>query len=195
MAQTKPSTSRAHAAETKGARRLSAAARPDSPRSRDAINNPTSLESRYDPNLDSDNVILPTDVELDLGDIIAGDMTSIRTSGNTLKFVVDEKFMQDLLAISVSPGNEQDNPYAVVIVNNRTYEIPRGRTCRVPRFVVEALAHAKQSDYKTHRSLPGDPKHMRPIENVRFSYPFIVKKDPAGAKGAQWLTKVMNDPS
>ncbi len=150
--------------------------------------------NRYDPHADTDNIVLP-DNELDLGSIIEGDTSAMRRGGDLKRFIATEKFMHDLLAITVSPpSGDQENPYAIVTVNHKVYEIPRGRVCRVPRFVVEALAHAKQANYKTKRTSIGDASHMAPVEGHVFSYPFVVKHDPA-PEGGKWLQQVLNDPS
>ena len=141
-------------------------------------------------------IFLPEESTVDLAPILHGDMQAIRQSnGDLKKFVADEAFMNDLLMIQVNAPGENENPFAVVVVNNREFRIPRGRMVRVKRFVVEALAHAKQANFKTRRSLPGDPQHMATTETTVWSYPFGVIQDPKGIEGAKWLEKVMSDPN
>lgn len=140
------------------------------------------------------DIILPPE-EINLGETINGTLTAIRQEGGNFEKVIhDEEFYKDLLMIHVSAAGENENPYAVTVVNNRHFQIPRGRNVRVPRFVVEALAHAKQANFKTKRTYVGDPTHMAPIQSHVFSYPFSVIQDPRGVEGQKWLEKVLNDP-
>jgi len=178
------------AAEPKG---KAAAPAPAARRSTRAIDNPTSLPEQ--PVLHSDEIYIPNE-DVDIASEIQGTTHAIRAAGGDVEQVIrHEKWDHDLLLIRIAePGTEQEQQIAVTTVNNRVYEIPRGRPVRVPRFVVEALAHAKQANYKTHRSLPGDPRHMTPVRSTVFSYPFNVLRDPAGLQGEKWLRNVMNDP-
>jgi hypothetical protein len=141
------------------------------------------------------DIFLPDDKSVDLSPVLHGDMQAIRQTGDIKKFMHDEAFMHDLLLIQINHPGENENPYAVVVVNNREFRIPRGRQVRVKRFVVEALAHAKQASFKTKRSLPGSPDHMATQETHTFSYPFGVVTDPKGTEGFAWLEKVMSDPN
>lgn len=146
--------------------------------------------------IDTDDIQLPEDRAVDLAQTITGDLQSIKAGGGNIeKFMRDEAFMKDLLLITINPPGDNENPIAQVIVNNRSYDIPRGRMVRVPRFVVEALAHAKQASYRTKRTFIGDQNHMKPIEQHTWSFPFGVQQDPRGVAGQRWLEKVMSDPN
>lgn len=148
------------------------------------------------PEIDSDDILLPQDRMVDLAQTITGDLQSIRASGGDVrKYLEMEGFMNDLLLITLNPPGENENPIAQVIVNNRAYDIPRGRMVRVPRFVVEALAHAKQANFKTKRTFVGDSSHMKPIESSAWSFPFGVQNDPRGVAGLRWLEFKMNEPN
>lgn len=146
--------------------------------------------------METGDIQLPEDQMVDLAQTISGDMQAIRNNGGDLKkFIADEAFMRDLLLITINPPGDNDNPIAQVIVNNRAFDIPRGRMVRVPRFVVEALAHAKQASFRTKRTFVGDQSHMKPIESHTWSFPFGVQHDPRGVQGLKWLEKVMSDPN
>lgn len=155
---------------------------------------PVSFQDQM-PIADTDAIYLE-EREHDLTEIVTGDTASLRANGGDIEaYMAGEKFMCELLAITVPEGDEQAPLYAPIQVNNKTYRIPRGRMVRVPRFVVEALAHAKQANFKTQRAAPGDPSHMMTKESTVFSFPFHVKHDPSGVKGEAWLNKVLNDPA
>lgn len=158
-------------------------------RNRPAISSPRQIAG-------SDTIQLPEDRMVDIAQTITGDLQSIRNNnGNIGKFIADEAFMKELLLITINPPGDNENPIAQVIVNNRAYDIPRGRMVRVPRYVVEALAHAKQATFRTKRTFIGDQNHMKPIEQHTWSFPFGVQHDPSGAKGQQWFERVMSDPN
>jgi len=142
----------------------------------------------------TEDIVLPQDTIRDVAQTITGDLQSIKNNGgDVLEVFRTEAFMNQLLLITINPPGDNENPVAQVIVNNRQFDIPRGRMVRVPRYVVEALAHAKQASFKTRRTFVGDQSHMKPVESHNWSFPFGVQNDPAGMDGAKWLEKVMND--
>lgn len=171
-------------------------------RSRRAVDTPVRRPQR--PLAETEDIYLPGDNKVDLAQEIEGTMQSIKRTarGGTVdpnealrKLYANEEFMNQLLLIQLSAPGTNENPIAQVIVNNRQFDIPRDRPVRVRRYVVEALAHAKQANYQTKRSALGAADHMQTRETHVWSFPFSVFDDPSGLKGREWLNKVMSDPN
>ncbi len=68
----------------------------------------------------------------------------------------------------------------------------RNQIYSVPRFIVEALAHAKISTLRQVQD-PRNPMEMLNVVEHQFFYPFSVIRDE-NAKGAMWLERVLADP-
>lgn len=144
------------------------------------------------PVIESGNIAL-LEAEVDIGKAIKRVDHIKADDAETV--IVDEAFMHEKVVILISPpANESEPEQAQVSVNVRHYYIPRGRPVVVPRFVVEALAHAKQENFKMNAGNSNDPTSTRPVSNHLFSYPFMVSRDD-NPKGRAWLEKVMHDPS
>jgi hypothetical protein len=70
----------------------------------------------------------------------------------------------------------------------------RGKIYDVPRYIVEAAAHAKISALRQKPGPSGRPDDIVNEIKNSFSYPFEVLHDP-NPKGRAWLEKVLADPA
>lgn len=159
-----------------------------------ARNNPVNRPKRGD---HSGDIVLPDDQVHTMKAVIEGDIQALRTNGTDIKkFIADEAFMNELCQIEVSEAQtDRDPSHAVVVVNNREFRIPRGVPVWVRRYVVEALAHARQANFKQRRTFIGDTHHMETKETNHLSYPHVLLEDPSGTKGREWWRRVCNDPN
>ncbi len=137
------------------------------------------------------------------------------------KLAEDEAFMHEGLTIRIMEDNDANSSKAVEIsvqtggitgpMGPKTHEFPegtpgvggrggklykyvfeRGRTYQnIPRFIFEALAHAKMS---TMRQVPHPtrPMEMMSTTSHRYSYNFECMHDP-NPKGQAWRERVLRD--
>ncbi|MDA8260584.1 MAG: hypothetical protein M0Z99_33955 [Betaproteobacteria bacterium] len=75
------------------------------------------------------------------------------------------------------------------------YVFQRGKKYTVPRFVFEALAHAKMTTLKQIPH-PSDPMQMLQTNTHNFFYQFEMLRDSNSSPKAQaWREKVLQDPA
>lgn len=134
----------------------------------------------------------------------------------------DEKFMTELVEIQCLETSDQNAPKAVEITvqtggvtgpmrkdadgnwrpgvpgpggKKHTYVFQRGKKYTVPRFVYEALAHAKITTLKQIPH-PTNPMEMLQTNHNTFFYQFEMLRDPNPSPKAQaWREKVLSDPA
>src|SRR3990167_458236 len=107
-------------------------------------------------------------------------------------------FMQDMCEVVISTSDDPNaDPLPTIIVDNGAKRyiaaFVRGVPKFVPRYIVERLARMKKTDFGNRQvkdEETGELSYEHPETNT-WVYPFLVKTDPAGPKGRDWLTKVM----
>lgn len=121
------------------------------------------------------------------------------------KLMEDAKFMNEPVQIRFHETGDINAPKAVEIhvttrgadgktgVKHFKKVFPRGVNVVVPRYVVEAMAHSKETSL-TRVENPRDPMDVRHVNRNSFYYPFEVIRDD-NPKGRAWLDKVLADPA
>ena len=126
-------------------------------------------------------------------------LASIHSCGPINKKKMDELvFMQDMCEVVISTSDDPNaDPLPTIIVDNGAKRyiaaFVRGVPKFVPRYIVERLARMKKTDFGNKQvkdEETGELSYEHPETNT-WVYPFLVKTDPAGQKGRDWLTKVM----
>lgn len=104
-----------------------------------------------------------------------------------------EKFMAELVVISVHPTTDKNAPPSVPVGNNGLIVwLPRDRKIRIPRSYVERLAQSQELAFTTKRNPdPGADEGMVTHKTAASPFPFSVLQDPSGARGERWLRNVM----
>jgi hypothetical protein len=138
------------------------------------------------------------DVSVDLGRAREGGLSELEVPvGDLSSLMADEKFMHEKLTVYLAdPADENDFPFAVVGVNGVPKSYRRGDSHEMRRCEVEVLARSKIMRVKTVRRLaPDGSETMEPQVTYTPVYPFSVTRDPSGAKGVEWLKRIMAQPA
>lgn len=105
------------------------------------------------------------------------------------------QFMEDVLTVMVHDStNENDEPIPAVWNDGRAQYFIRGQQQEVKRKFVEVLARLKLTRYtqKLTKDALGNDTYIN-VPHTALRHPFSVIYDPAGAKGADWLKKVLKE--
>lgn len=172
----------------------------------------------------SHDVNLPAGAPFDIGTAVAGgpDIVVAPPNADIKSIVQDEKFMNELVEIRCLETSDPNAPKAVEITvqtggitgpmrkdengnmipgvpgpggKKHTYVFQRGLKYTVPRFVYEALAHAKMTTLK-QTPHPTQPMEMLQTQTNNFFYQFEMLRDSNTSPKAQaWREKVLSDPA
>lgn len=111
------------------------------------------------------------------------------------KIAADEKFMNELVTISIHTSPDENQPNHVIVNCNGTNQlIIRGVPIRVKRKYVEILARMKETKYRQSTPNPAAPDEIQMHSRSGQVYPFEVLEDP-NQKGRAWLNHVMAEPA
>jgi hypothetical protein len=140
-----------------------------------------------------------TDILVDVQKAMQGQRISSEIDvpvGNADEAIASAAFNHDILDVVFSqPRDKNDFKTARVGWNGVLYEYPRNNTvCKVPRGVVEILARSRLQNVETKlvKAEDGADQYV-PTINEAHTYPFSVIVDPRGAKGHQWLQKILHE--
>lgn len=129
--------------------------------------------------------------------IVPGAEAAEREWGKANDMAAAEKFMQDKLTLEVHTSTDPNAPpLAPVGVNGRLVWFVRGmRYKNVPRCYVEILARSQSRRFQKSEQVrdPSADVQMRTMSRQAHDYPFSVSHDPAGARGQQWLERVIRE--
>lgn len=116
---------------------------------------------------------------------------TVRENKDLRQLVTDEKFMNELLVINISPGQTEGDPPCVVLnVNGINQPVWRGEDTPVKRKYVEVLARMKQTSFSQRPQDMTNPERSNELLPRTFLvYPFHVVKDP-NPKGPPWLQAI-----
>lgn len=168
----------------------------------------------------SHDVDLPSSVPFNVGAAIQGGPDIVVVPADTiLKSVIeDEKFMHETMEIRCLETSDPNAPKAVEIavqtggitgpmgpngepgVPSRggqlhQYVFERGRKYTVPRFIFEALAHAKLTTLR-QTPHPTQPMEILQTQHHTFFYQFECLRDSnQSAKATAWRERVLADPA
>lgn len=150
------------------------------------------------------------------------DIEVVEADADFRKIAEDAAFMNELVQIRFLPSQDPNAPKLVELGVNTagatgkmrapTEDYPagkpgvaatggksvkkgfeRGRVYAIPRYLVEAAAHAKIQVLE-QSSHPRNPYEIVQTLRDSFLYPFEVINDP-NPKGRAWLDRVMSDPA
>lgn len=129
--------------------------------------------------------------------IVASAKEAEREWGKANDIGAADEFMRDRLTIEVHTSTDPNAPpMAPVGVNGRMVWFMRGmRYKNVPRAFVEILARSQSRRFQRSEQVrdPSADVQMRTMSRQAHDYPFSVLHDPRGARGEQWLARVIRE--
>lgn len=104
-------------------------------------------------------------------------------------------FMEERVTIHLhDPQDNNPEPIVPVGVNGKVLYLRRGETHTLPRKYIEVLARARRVNYRSQEAVAADGSRTMVLKSsTTLQYPFTVVSDPSGAKGAEWLKRIMNE--
>lgn len=172
----------------------------------------------------SHDVDLKETPPFDLASLSGGgpDIIAIDPGTDIRKLCEDEKFLHELIEIRCLATSDVNAPKAVEITVHTggitgpmtkdkdgnlqpgvagrggkkvTYVFQRDKKYTVPRFIFEALAHAKQTTL-SQVPHPTNPNEILQTQRNTFFYQFELLRDSnTSPKAVAWREKVLNDPA
>lgn len=123
------------------------------------------------------------------------EVETVAASNDFKKLAADEKFMNELVTITVhSTTDENQAPHVIVNVNGTNQPIIRGIPTKVKRKYVEVLARMKETKYTQHTPNPAAPDVTEMRARTGLAYPFELVEDK-NPKGRAWLQNVLAEPA
>lgn len=111
-----------------------------------------------------------------------------------------EAFMHDWITIQTFPPMDENMDRVITFrVRDKVQNIVLGTTQRVGRWCVEAMARCRNSFVKGNYTPVSQSSEQHVYSNhtslntKALKHPFSVLEDPAGAKGARYLSQVLRD--
>lgn len=161
----------------------------------DALNTPVRRGRRETHTADFEQGQLPDIVMPGLDEIVNREPESIAVADGPISkdYASELAFNEEVLTIRIEPLREKNPPKMIdVYVMGRAEWIPVGQPYKVKRKYVDVLARCKPIGVTTQVGTTNDENpENRIVRSVSSQYPFSVIHDPSGAKGADWLTKIM----
>ncbi len=172
----------------------------------------------------SHDVNLPPSAPFDINSAAAGgpDIVAVPPNADLKSLAQDAKFMHEPVEIRILETSDSSAPKAVEITvhtggitgpmkrdehgnlqpgvagpggKKHTYVFQRGVKYTVPRFIFEALAHAKMTTLKQVPH-PTNPMEMLQTNHHNFFYQFEMLRDSnTSPKAVAWREKVLSDPA
>jgi hypothetical protein len=108
-----------------------------------------------------------------------------------------ERFMHEELEVLITEPSEPETTgeqwLVPVTVGKLTVRIPRGVPWKVKRKYVEVLARARKAGVQArgYKDNTGEAINEFRRNSRALEYPFQVFHDPSGAKGQEWLLKIL----
>jgi len=128
------------------------------------------------------------DARVDPADIEAVPADALR---NTTKLDM-LKFMEDPVTVIVHPSSDKfAKPYIELFVNGIRQNVARNQPQVIKRKYVETLARMKLTTYVSETPIENGEVRNVLIPSTGLIAPFSVVHDPAGARGAAWLTEIL----
>lgn len=140
---------------------------------------------------------LPASGKIQRGDAMFNDDIEIINEIEFREFHEREKFMNQILTVetleSADPNAEQ---FIQTYVNGVPQFFERGKTQKVKRMFVEALARARPYTMQTPEFIDANGnRSTKIVKTFALKNAFNVLHDPAGAKGHQWLKDIIHQGS
>lgn len=140
---------------------------------------------------------LPATGKIERGDAMFDDKIEIVNEVQFRAFHDSEKFMNQVLTVetleSSDPNAEQ---FIQTYVNGTPQFFERGKTQKVKRMFVEALARARPYTMQTPEIIDANGnRSTKIVKTFALKNAFNVLHDPAGAKGQQWLKDIIHQGS
>lgn len=109
-------------------------------------------------------------------------------------YVAELAFMEERLTIVMGRTSEKFAPAILdFYVNGKPFWVPVGRKVTIPRKYVEVIARAQPYDVRTNVVQEKEREQNLVERHTINKYPFSVIDDPSGAKGIDWLTRIMQE--
>ena len=104
-----------------------------------------------------------------------------------------EKFMREELLVEIhESANPNAEQFIQTYVNGVAQFFERGKTMKVKRMFVEALARAKPYTMQTPEYIDSNGnRSTKIVKTSALAYPFAVLSDPSGERGRRWLENIL----
>lgn len=110
-----------------------------------------------------------------------------------------QRFLNEFVEILVYEpqviGNMQEQWYIPLSVDGVSQYVRRGIPQKIRRKFVEVLARARKAGVHATGYLNGRKEVVNEVRKTSraLEFPFQVISDPSGAKGAEWLAKILRE--
>ena len=140
---------------------------------------------------------LPHTGKIQRGDAMFDDKIEIVNEVQLKNYQETEKFMNQVLTVETletsDPNAEQ---FIQTYVNGVPQFFERGKTQKVKRMFVEALARARPYTMQTPEIIDANGnRSTKIVKTFALKNAFNVLHDPAGQKGHQWLKDIIHQGS